>query len=1406
MMKAGKIFSIVLCVLLVVTVYTVGVPFYGNDDEKTVSIIGTSATESASVIGNAAKIRGDFTENKGQITDNTVRYYIKGEGVWFLDDCVVFDIQEPTEVINVLDESNPALQFPDGFDEPVFKKGVIIKLTFDGGNAVNPMGQAPLGYNSNFFYGDDPDNWITGISTYKEIIYRDIYDDIDAVFRNTENGLKYDLIVHPGGVTEDIRIRYEGAESIELGDSGDIIIRTAAGTLTDSKLDIYQEMETGKKLVDGSFKIFDANSYGFELNDDYDTAVDLIIDPLLYSTYVGGKYYDYGYDVEFDSAGNAYVTGYTYSAGFPTTTGAYDVAHNGYFDVFVFKLDATGTSLLYSTFVGGKYYDYGRSIAVDSQGYAHVTGYTYSTDFPTTTGAYDTTHNGGYDVFVFKLTPAGSALKYSTYVGGTLSEYGSGIAVGPYGTAFVTGFTSSTNFPTKSYSYDISHNGGYDVFVFRLNLAGSLLHYSTFVGGSSYDYGYDIAVDRYGYAFVSGFSYSTDFPTTALAYDTTHNGNYDVIVFKLNPYGSILLFSTFAGGTTYDGCNSIAVDSAGNSYVTGFTMSTDFPTTAGAFDTTHNGGYDVFVLKLTATGSALKYSTFIGGSSYDYGYDIAVDSNGNAYLTGFTYSTNFPVTSNAYDTTFNGVSDVFIVKLNAPGSNLQFSTYFGGSNYDYGYGIDLDPNNDVCITGHTYSTNFPTTGGAYDVTINGVFDVFVSKLSFPTEVMRYWVLGQYPRHTWMDLSTFSKSGALIKFWGTTTEGGLKEYLGSVKIPEAGSDYPLPQKISLNLGEFFSESTTNNSWLTDDWYYLELRSDSDFMVVFSRSVILEGSHVTHSDQLLSKPSTEHASDWWFTNDGSLAKDDKILIYSDTPDLTLKFQDRVIGDHFPYSFTSPDDKLLAGEAIKSVTGLQIIDASEIMDKNTGLYSFHSHACSDYAIGVFDRYFHSDDGGPQSTGTGTGTYDSKYYHGWFGLDQQKPRFMDIKDTRIYSEQPSGESWGIYSPDNKLRYESISGVSQDVAYSPHIDDIHRDTVKNSDLVLYSSESSPYYVDVRQLTGGSTFSSDLPAADDVIAHRATYFGYDPVTAKLQIANPYDCDVTVYVTNKQNLRRAVFVVPSHDISVKDLYYDQTFENFFDPLTTASYYPTTTDHAFIIEVAAYVFGNYTPLETNKNQSIAEFFTNQYVKIKLVDVFQKVTNTLMLRQYNRVLLGTYDDQVCIKPTNCTVLTPRITPIDRCFENTVKVTITTATAGATIYYTLDGSEPTTSSSKYTGPFYLNETTTVKAKAFKSGCNPSISTKVTFVKKEKVATPLISPNGGYYNGTINVSIKTGTTNATIYYTTNGSIPDKSSTIYAGPFSINTNTTVKAIAYLYGCWLPSDVAVANFYYRGIKNPSPANY
>ncbi len=691
-----------------------------------------------------------FIPNKGQ-RDSKVKCYTLGKGFQclFTTEGVLYTFFAPatSPSLSHTERSSQISQQLTQMEQEQRLKGVTLALRFIGANPQVAMkAHGEESGTVNYLKGNDPAEWITELPQYQEIIYKELWSGIDLVFRGVDGQIKYEFKINPGADLDKVQFTYIGGDRLELDSEGNLNIHTPVGIYIDQKPISFQEINGQRIPVESGFVIKEdftgQQVIGFEVNVDYDPQFPLIIDPgiLLYSTYLGGSGEDRGAGIDIDTAGNAYITGFTTSFDFPFTPGAFDTTFSGTQDAFITKLNATGSARIYSTFLGAAGGStFGRSIAADAFGNAYVTGFTTSPNFPFTPGAFDTTFNGTQDAFITKLNATGSVLVYSTFLGEVGGNtIGNSIAIDFSGNSYVTGETDTGNFPTTAGAFDTMFNGTRDAFITKLNTTGSALVYSTFLGatGGSTS-GHSIAIDNLSNAYVTGVTDATLFPTTLGSFDTTFGGVEDAFVTKLNNTGSALVYSTFLGGSMSDVGEGIAVDISGNAYVTGSTFSTDFPTTPFAFDTLYNGGNsDCFVSKLNATGSTLLYSTYLGGSDSDRGIGIAVDNSENAYVTGETSSADFPVTDNGFDITFNGGEDIFITKINTnasgPTASLSSSTYVGGSGDEAGFAIVIDPLGVTAyVTGRTDSTAFPTTVGAFDQVYNGgISDVFILRIQF----------------------------------------------------------------------------------------------------------------------------------------------------------------------------------------------------------------------------------------------------------------------------------------------------------------------------------------------------------------------------------------------------------------------------------------------------------------------------------------------------------------------------------------------------------------------------------------------------------------------------------------------------------------------------------------------------
>jgi hypothetical protein len=707
---------------------------------------GTPAADTAQVLNSLSRTGLSFEPNVGQM-DKRVDYlaHTGNATVFLTPTAAVFAMQKAPPGPPSADPNVVAGMPNPRPDTPSPSPGVALYMDLVGANpAARPVGREEQPGKVNYFKGNDPTKWHTDIPTYGRVEYQNIYPGISLSYYSGPGGLEYDFSVNPGADAHAIALRFDGADGVELDGQGNLVVHTAAGDLVEHAPVLYQQAGGQRQPVSGRF-LLDSGLVRFDVGA-YDSGRALVIDPLVlgYSTFLGGSNVDVAGSIAVDGAGSAYVTGITYSADFPATPGAFDTTFNSNgsdnpWDAFVAKLRPDGSGLVYATYLGGFQGEEAHGIAVDGTGCAYATGKTGSSDFPVTPGAFDTTYNGGHsDAYVTKLNPSGSALVYSTYLGGSGDDIGMGISVDAVGRAYVAGWARSADFPTTPGAFDTTYQAN-DGFVTKFSPTGAALVYSTFLGGTSLDYVEGIAVDPAGRAVLTGVTKSADFPTTPGAFDGTYHGGgkygYDAFAAELTADGGALVFGTYLGGTGDEQGLAVGLSASGNVEVVGFTSSPDFPTTPGAFQTTYGGGSgiagDAFVVQLNAGGTALVYATYVGGSENDGASGVALDAGGNALIFGQTQSPNFPTTVGAFDATYNGAGDDFVAELNPSGSALVYATYLGGSDIEadaFTNGLVLDGAGNAYVIGGTNSADFPTTPGAFDTTYNGgPGDAFVAK-------------------------------------------------------------------------------------------------------------------------------------------------------------------------------------------------------------------------------------------------------------------------------------------------------------------------------------------------------------------------------------------------------------------------------------------------------------------------------------------------------------------------------------------------------------------------------------------------------------------------------------------------------------------------------------------------------
>ncbi len=678
------------------------------------------------------KLPLSFEANHGQ-TDQRVHFLSRGQGYGLF--------LTRTEAVLALRHTESAQSTTRN------PQAAVLRMKLAGANPAPAVeGQDELPGKSNYFAGSNPQKWISDVPTYAKVLYREVYEGVDLIYYGNQRQLEYDFRVAPHVDPQIIKLKFEGVDRLEVSEGGDLLLHVAGGQVRQLKPVVYQTEATGaRQQIAGQYVLSGEDEVGFRLGA-YDPARPLVIDPVLaYATYLGGNGFDQGYGITVDSSRNAYVTGTTGAANFPTTVGAYQQTSGDENDGFITKLNPEGTALVYSTYLSGAGCN---GIAVDASGNAYVTGETGSLNFPVTPGAFQTAQ-WGFETFITKLNATGSALVYSSRFGGDFDDFGRDIAVDASGNAYITGWTAcrsqTCTFPTVN-AFQATYGGGNnDAFVSKMNAGGTALLYSTYLGGGAVlnttdDWGEGIAVDSTGSAYVTGYTYSQDFPTTPGAYHSTSDG-LDLFVTKFAPSGSNVVYSAKFGGLGRDQGMGIALDASRNAYITGITESEDnpfteeydgFPVTAGAFQTA--GSFDAFVTKLNPAGSALVYSTYLGGTDdVDRAWGIAVDSAGNAYVAGDTKSANFPVVNAVQPTYGGGLGDAFVTKLNTTGTALLYSTFLGGNLSDEARGISIDSAGNTYVTGYTSSFDFPTTAGVVQPMNGGGLehhdDAFVVKIA-----------------------------------------------------------------------------------------------------------------------------------------------------------------------------------------------------------------------------------------------------------------------------------------------------------------------------------------------------------------------------------------------------------------------------------------------------------------------------------------------------------------------------------------------------------------------------------------------------------------------------------------------------------------------------------------------------
>ncbi|MEQ8765619.1 MAG: hypothetical protein RL885_16965 [Planctomycetota bacterium] len=694
----------------------------------------------------AASGRGDLCQAASMVSDASFRL-IENRGQW--REGIRYAVSSGSGMVGLEDDGLLILQTvrkerapgaPKGHDSLESTPGVLVRLGFEGALAeVTMLAEARLAGAHHYFLGGDSKGWRTNVPAFGQVTYRGLYHGIDLRIRAGEGAAEYDVLLDKGADPDQFVVHCEGADRLELNESGTLVIHTAIGELRQAPpMTLRITADGAQEPVPCRYRLLGSDRYGFEI-EGRDQALRYVIDPpLIWSTYLGGSSTDYLWDVDVDSVGRVLVGG-SGSQGFPITPGAFSNAQIG---AFVTQFDPTGSQLVFSCVIGGSRFEAVTGVAHDAHSDSvYITGDTESPDFPTTQGAFSTVLQAR-DAFVARLDSAGSVLGLSTFFGGADSEWVNDIAVSssPGSPIAIVGRTTSNDLPVTSNAFDGSYNdvAGQaprgDAFLTFLNPSGSSLRYSTYVGGVGIDVALAVTMDAQFRATFCGFTDSVFFPTTPSTYDRVHNGLSDAFVSQVDPLASgvnSLIFSTYLGGTGGDGANGLALGPGSDVTIVGETTSLDFPVSPTAFNVTHNGGHtDGFAARLSASGSSLEYATFLGSSGRDGARNVRIDAFGAAVVVGWTNAGDFPSVPGSYDSSHSGGYDVFLVRLAPFGNELFYGSYFGGSGDEHVQGMGLDPDGVATVAGFVGGLfDLPVTDGAYDTTPNGGFEGFVARLA-----------------------------------------------------------------------------------------------------------------------------------------------------------------------------------------------------------------------------------------------------------------------------------------------------------------------------------------------------------------------------------------------------------------------------------------------------------------------------------------------------------------------------------------------------------------------------------------------------------------------------------------------------------------------------------------------------
>lgn len=693
--------------------------------------------------------------------------------------------QLPPE-IRFLSRSSERLLLLTGTEAIVaLRQGALRIRPLKGNRAPALEGIQQLPSRSNYLLGQDRSKWRENVHNFGGVRYRGVYPGIDLVYRGSGRQVEYDFFIAPGADPRRIRLKFDGADRLSLDKDGALVVRARGEELRQPVPFAFQDKQGATRArVEVGYRLLGRNEVGFTVGD-YDRAETLVIDPVLVATYFGGSSFDVATNVGVDSTGAVWVVGHTSSPSIPIS-GGYREGPAGNIDLFVAKFNRSLTgaaSLEFATYMGGDGEDKPSAISIEGA-FIFITGSTTSSNFPIVPFASQRSISGDRDAFLLRLGLQNRGLDilwYGSYFGGPQREYGTAVSAESDGRVFMAGYTTTNeNFPLTGTPMQGANRGGYEAFITHYdtnNQSGPLL-YSSFLGGSSTDVPTGLAADRAGAVYMTGYTMSDNFPVTEGAYKTQYGGRGDLFIAKIDRNRSgldALAYATYIGGSDTDLAYSLARDQRGRLYLTGYTISPDFPASETALQRTNAGLADAFLIRVDPSlpaAQSLTYATYFGGTGDDLGYGIAVDSAGRVALTGYTFSTDLPVRGGALQGANAGASDAFLalVDLSSAPGTLSYASYVGGASVDIGNKVAMDDAGNAYLVGSTTSRAIASSDGVFQPDLSGLTDGFLVRFNLCPDAAACAAEGLTVRNACVGQPSLPSLREVAEAGGCTTDG------------------------------------------------------------------------------------------------------------------------------------------------------------------------------------------------------------------------------------------------------------------------------------------------------------------------------------------------------------------------------------------------------------------------------------------------------------------------------------------------------------------------------------------------------------------------------------------------------------------------------------------------------------